>query len=89
MMRTVAEQVRGVIASAFDVDGGVVQVRDDMRLADDLNADELDRVELYIDLEEAFGVEVLDAHAESLVTVGDVIALVERLRAATTQPRKN
>jgi acyl carrier protein len=85
MMRTVAEQVRGVIASAF----GTAEVSDDMSLADDLNADELDRIELYIDLEEAFGIEFLDEHAENIVTVGDVIARVERLRAAIAQPLKN
>jgi acyl carrier protein len=48
----------------------------------DLNADSLDRVEIVMDCEEAFRIEISDAEAEEVQTVGQLIALVEKLQAA-------
>ncbi len=44
---------------------------------DDLGADSLDTVELIMDLEEEFGIEIPDEDAEKLTTVGAVIEYVE------------
>ncbi len=40
---------------------------------DDLGADSLDLVELIMSLEEEFGVEIPDADAESITSVGDAL----------------
>lgn len=41
--------------------------------ADDLNADSLDLVELIMSLEEEFNIEIPDAEAEKIATVGDAL----------------
>ena len=43
----------------------------------DLGADSLDTVELIMDLEEDFGIEIPDEEAEKLKTVGDVVTYIE------------
>jgi acyl carrier protein len=43
----------------------------------DLNADSLDLVELIMQLEEEFGVEISDEQAESIVTVGDAYEFIQ------------
>ena len=43
----------------------------------DLGADSLDTVELVMEFEKAFGVQVADEDAEKFQTVGDVITYIE------------
>jgi acyl carrier protein len=45
---------------------------------DDLGADSLDRIDVTMAIEEEFDLEIPDDEAEKLLTVGDVIAYVER-----------
>ena len=49
----------------------------DAKLIDDLGADSLDTIELVIAFEEAFEIEIEEAEAEKLVTVGDVVNFLE------------
>jgi acyl carrier protein len=51
------------------------------RLVDDLGMDSLDAVELAIATERQFGVSISDEQVAKLVTVADIMALVERLAA--------
>ena len=44
---------------------------------DDLGADSLDTVELIMELEEEFGLEIPDEEAEKLDTVGDAVKYIE------------
>jgi acyl carrier protein len=44
---------------------------------EDLGADSLDVVEMIMALEEKFGIEIPDSEAESMKTIGDVVAFVE------------
>lgn len=44
----------------------------------DLGADSLDTVELVMELEKAFDIQVSDADAEHFHTVGDVITYIEK-----------
>lgn len=44
---------------------------------DDLGADSLDIVELIMELEEEFDMEIPDADAEKIVTVGDVVEYIK------------
>jgi acyl carrier protein len=45
---------------------------------DDLGADSLDIVELLMEMEEAFGVEVADEELEKIVTIKDVIDFLKQ-----------
>jgi acyl carrier protein len=50
-------------------------------LIDDLGADSLDTVELLLGLEDEFGIQLTDDQAASIQTVGDAVALIERVTA--------
>ena len=47
-------------------------------IADDLGADSLDAVELIISLEEQLGITFNEADSDSLRTVADVVALIDK-----------
>ncbi len=51
---------------------------------DELEIDSLDKINLSFEVEEMFAIQIPDASIGSLRTVGDVIAGVQRLRAAAT-----
>lgn len=44
---------------------------------DDLSADSLDIVELIMEIEEVFDLEIADSEAEKIVTVGDVVNYIK------------
>ena len=52
-------------------------VTDDKNLMNDLGADSLDTVQLIMDIEEEFDIEIMDDDAESLHTVGDIRKYIE------------
>lgn len=54
-------------------------VTEDAGIATDFNADSLDAVELIMGVEEEFGFEIPDRRAEDIITVRDLINLVEEL----------
>ena len=54
-----------------------------------LGADSLDRVELFMDFETAFGVTIEDKEAEKVHTVGDVVRLVVKLGGKVKQDIEN
>jgi acyl carrier protein len=64
------EQVRRVVADQLGVDAGELVA--DASIQDDLGADSLDVVELVMALEEAFDIEVPDAHVEEMRTMGEI-----------------
>jgi len=47
----------------------------------DLGADSLDTVELMMEFEKTFNLSIPDDQQESIVTVGDVVRLIEKMRA--------
>ena len=71
----VFEKVKGIIVEQL----GVVETAVTMEASfiDDLGADSLDIVELIMALEEAFDMEIPDADAEKVVTVGDVVDYIK------------
>lgn len=52
-------------------------ITNDASFIDDLGADSLDIVELIMALEEEFDIEIPDADAEKIVTVGDVVEYIK------------
>ena len=55
------------------------KVKPDAELIDDLGCDSLDGIELTMALEEEFNIEIQDADVGSVLTVSDIVKLVERM----------
>ena len=66
----VFEKVKGIIVEQLGVAETAVTL--EASFIDDLGADSLDIVELVMALEEEFDIEIPDAYAEKVVTVGDL-----------------
>lgn len=64
-------KVKEIIASQLSL--RVEEVKADSSFIDDLGADSLDIVELIMEMEEEFDIEIPDEDVESLKTVQDVI----------------
>jgi acyl carrier protein len=77
MSKGIGEHVRELIARQAVVDPG--QALDDRRLVADFGFDSLDLIELVIAVEDEFAVDIDDQEAERCITVGDCIALVEKV----------
>ena len=58
----------------------VSDLSDQARFVEDLKATSLDIVEMIMTLEDAFEVEISDADAERMHTVGDVVAFIKAKR---------
>ena len=65
------EKIKNIIVEQLQV--SETAITEDASFIDDLGADSLDLVELIMALEEEFGIEIPDADAEKVVTVGDVV----------------
>lgn len=52
-------------------------VTENATFIDDLSADSLDIVELVMQIEEEFDIEISDTDAEKIVTVGDVVEYIK------------
>tara|TARA_Y100000768_G_C23896723_1_gene642989 strand:- start:821 stop:1036 length:216 start_codon:yes stop_codon:yes gene_type:complete len=67
--------IEKIIAEQLDID--IDAVTDDKNLMEDLGADSLDTVQIVMELEEAFDVEITDEDAETLVTIGAIKKYIE------------
>jgi acyl carrier protein len=73
--KSIEEKVKDIIVDQLGVNPE--QVTTTASFIEDLGADSLDTVELVMAFEEEFGVDVPDADAEKLQSVGDVIKYIE------------
>ncbi|MCM1130390.1 MAG: acyl carrier protein [Anaeroplasmataceae bacterium] len=71
------DKVQEIIVKELKVDAAKVTL--EASLKDDLGADSLDAVEIVMDIEDEFGVEIDDTKAEAISTVGDLVAYIEEL----------
>ena len=71
----VFEKVKSIIVEQLQVAENTVT--EEASFIDDLGADSLDLVELIMALEEEFDIEIPDADAEKVVTVGDVVDYIK------------
>ena len=69
------EKIKNIIIEQLQV--SETTVTEEASFIDDLGADSLDLVELIMALEEEFGIEIPDADAEKVVTVGDVVSYIK------------
>jgi acyl carrier protein len=70
-MADTAEKVKEIIVSKLGVDAA--QVTPEASFTNDLGADSLDTVELVMEFEKAFNIQIPDEDAEKIANVGDVI----------------
>ena len=69
------EKVSEIIKEQLNLDG--VEITESSSFKDDLGADSLDIVELIMAFEEAFDIEIPDADAEKISTVGDAVEYIK------------
>jgi acyl carrier protein len=85
-MADVAERVKAIIEEQLMVDQD--EITDEASFVDDLGADSLDTVEMIMEIEDEFGIEIPDEDAEKLVTVGTAVEYVKKkvtAKAATKE----
>ncbi|MCM8764809.1 MAG: acyl carrier protein [Candidatus Omnitrophica bacterium] len=71
----IEKRVKSIVMEKLQVEESAVV--ENASFVDDLGADSLDTVELVMDFEEKFGVEIPDEDAEKIRTVGDAIRYLE------------
>lgn len=74
-LTTVLERVTKVIVDRLGVDESEIKLEASFR--EDLGADSLDVVELVMELEDEFDMEISDEDAEKIATVGDAITYIQ------------
>lgn len=65
----------GIVAEQMSVERG--EIRRETSFVNDLNADSLDTVELVMELEDEFDMNIPDDEAEKLQTVGQAIEYIQ------------
>lgn len=79
-MASIEERVIDIVAEQLGVDKEKVTAQ--TNFISDLGADSLDTVELVMELEEEFDINIPDDAAEKIQTVGQVIAFIENAKAS-------
>lgn len=75
MMADTFEKVKEIVVDRLDVDEDKVTLEASFK--DDLEADSLDVVELVMELEDEFDMEIADEDAEKISTVGDAVNYID------------
>ena len=71
------DKVKEVIIDKLGVDED--SIKTDAHFVNDLGADSLDTVELIMEFEEEFGIEIPDEDAENITTVGSAVDYIEKV----------
>lgn len=74
-MSEIATKVKSIIVEKLGVDENLVTP--EANFTTDLGADSLDTVELVMDFENEFKIEIPEEDGQSIATVGDAIAYIE------------
>jgi acyl carrier protein len=78
-MAEIASKVKAIIVDKLGVDEN--EVTPAASFTNDLGADSLDTVELIMEFEKEFGIQIPDEDAEKIGTVGDAISYIEKKKA--------
>jgi len=70
------DKVKDVIIDKLGVEESAI--KKEAHFVNDLGADSLDTVELIMEFEEEFGIEIPDEDAENITTVGTAIKYIEK-----------
>jgi len=74
-MADIDTKVKEIIMNKLGVDDG--QVTPEASFTNDLGADSLDTVELVMEFEKAFNLQIPDEDAEKIATVGDAVSYIK------------
>jgi acyl carrier protein len=74
-MADIQTRVKEIIVNKLGVDDG--QITPEASFTNDLGADSLDTVELVMEFEKAFNLQIPDEDAEKITTVGDAIRYIQ------------
>ena len=80
-MDDITPRVRTIVHQLLAVDAPEDSIAPDTAIAD-LGADSLNRVEIAMSLEDAFGIMITDDQSRDIVTIADAARLVRTLREA-------
>lgn len=72
----VFDKVKEIVAEQLDV--AEDQITMEAVITDDLGADSLDVVDLVMDLEDAFSIEIPDDAMADIKTIGDIVTYIEK-----------
>ena len=75
-MSDINSRVKAIIVDKLGVDEG--EVVTDASFTNDLGADSLDTVELIMEFEKEFDIQIPDDQAENIVSVGQAIEFIEK-----------
>lgn len=70
------EKVRDIIAEELGIELDDIKLESD--LAEDLGADSLDAIELIMEIESQFDVEIADSEATKMKLVSDIVTYLEK-----------
>jgi acyl carrier protein len=76
-MASIEERIKNIVVELLGVDEE--RVVPEARFREDLEADSLDLVELIMAFEEEFGGEITDEDAQSITTVGEAVAYIQKM----------
>ena len=68
------EKIRAMICEEYEIDEDEVTLETNL---EDLNFDSLDMIEIAMDIEDEFNVEVPDEVLEKFITIGDIVEFLE------------
>ena len=71
------EKIREVVARRLSI-SDLSKIKEESSFIDDLGADSLDIVELIMELEDEFGVDIPDDEADKILTIGDAVNYIEK-----------
>ncbi|HEU4963057.1 MAG TPA: acyl carrier protein [Bacilli bacterium] len=74
MSADILERVKTIVVDRLGVEEGEIKLESSFK--EDLGADSLDVVELVMELEDEFDLEISDEDAEKINTVGDVVTYI-------------
>ena len=75
-MADIAEKIKGIVAEQMGASAD--KISEETSFVNDLGADSLDTVELVMEFEEQFDLNIPDEDAEKIQTVGDAVSYIKQ-----------
>ncbi|PPA68712.1 acyl carrier protein [Jeotgalibacillus proteolyticus] len=75
-MKNTFEEVQNLIAERLDIDK--LSIKKESSFKNDLGADSLDVVEMVMEIEDIFEIEIADEDSENLKTVQDLVEYIDQ-----------